>query len=972
MRTSRRIAATAAAFSLVAGVALPAVAGPGPVVIDAHDSFIPTAAYEISSSSGGTVYSADVGGFGHLYLAPAPMTVGSVTVDLGPRPYNAMGATISGTRVAFPYAPTFGGADYAAPVTQVRSCVVGTCPTLTAFTAPAGYDYIGNAGDVALVFDLATNTLATASWTGTLGTTYVMPSTHDELPTATGDATGIVVSGGGDVTYVNRSTLVVTDLGYGNDGAVLTPTYVLWYANGVGPDGGPYADKVYRVLRSSPSATPATLASLASGNGIDSVSGNDFGVAWTSPNADSLGTRSLWTMAYDAPAALYARPLESSGVSTFENTTQILVNDRRAGTPGFYKITPGAYSGSLTGILPVRPSITRSLAVSNGRAVYADDTTADFPAYIRDVTNGSPGPESSLTDSTNGSVGLSTVYTAFTRPGAAAGTTDVYYGRTDGAFSHRTFPEAEVGRVAVSGHRVLLTGGSRSRVVDAVTGAVTDLGHTFAAIFGEWVATISYDTALVQRRNLLTGSVQTVRAAAAGCTTFCVDDDGWELSMWGAEVVYAFGYGGSSPGYATGLFDGLTAATTALPMLLNGPDPDVWDLTYWDGLLLVSRSHDVSVHLYNLRSPGDQLVDSFAEAPFGLDGNVVVWRPDADLRAVVRDVRDFYPGYAAEPRVLGGAVPGGFGPGAPASLWKPSILVSQELTGTVDLHSGSPAGPVVRSLPVSTTDGELAPVWDGKDASSADVPQGTYYWTVTSVGAAPVAVKNAAGSGPASGTVYVSRAALGAPALTAPTLASDVSTTTGFPISWSLPGAPAGTTYRVTRSVNGGAATLLTTTGATALSVAGTAGSTYRFRVTAVDPSGRLGAASAEKTTVVPYNDFAAGTTVTGAWPSASSASLYGGQHHASSAAGATYSFHAVGTAIWLVGIKAASYGQFQVSIDGGAYSGLIDAYSASTRFRQVLYSRGSLANVNHTIKIRVYGTAGRPTVGIDAVGFRR
>jgi hypothetical protein len=156
------------------------------------------------------------------------------------------------------------------------------------------------------------------------------------------------------------------------------------------------------------------------------------------------------------------------------------------------------------------------------------------------------------------------------------------------------------------------------------------------------------------------------------------------------------------------------------------------------------------------------------------------------------------------------------------------------------------------------------------------------------------------------------------------------------------------------------------------MTIAGAAGNTYRFRVTAVDPSGRSGAVSAEKTTVAPYDDSAAGATYAGSWGVVTSTLRYAGREHFSDTAGATVTFTATGTSIWLVGDKSAGYGQFQVSIDGGAYSGLYSAYSASTAYRQVLYARGGLSNATHTIKVRVYGTAGRPRVSIDAVGYKR
>ena len=136
------------------------------------------------------------------------------------------------------------------------------------------------------------------------------------------------------------------------------------------------------------------------------------------------------------------------------------------------------------------------------------------------------------------------------------------------------------------------------------------------------------------------------------------------------------------------------------------------------------------------------------------------------------------------------------------------------------------------------------------------------------------------------------------------------------------------------------------------------------------NPAGRAGALSAVDTTIVPF-DETLGTFSSG-WASSSLSSFYRGAQRKSSTAGATFSYSSTGTQIHLIGTKAASYGQLQVSIDGGAYSSAIDTYSASTRYRQVLYTKTGLSNATHSIKVRVVGTSGRPSVGIDGVGFLR
>lgn len=975
---TRRFTAVAAAALLAAGVAVPpATAGLGPAVIDDHDSHIAPRAYDLYSSTGGTVYGTDNGGFGRIYLVAGAMTTGSPTIDLGPRPRTYTPTTISGSRVAIPVA----GAEYGTPITQVRSCLIGTCPTVSTLTIPAGWVYVGNADDRAVVYHKAMNTLGLIAWTGSGGVVtpqWLMPSDYsddDDPPTARADATGIVVSGGGDVTYVNRSAAsgagTVHNLGYGT-GGVLTPTYVVWYAVAVGePDFD--QTQIYRILRtdSAPNPTPGIQRALAGAPAIEDLAATDLGIAYTIGNDD--GTDTLWTMPYDGTPVAYARPLTTTALANFLNTGQILINDRLAGIPGLYKVNVGAYSGALTGLVPVRGANTLSVGVSHGRAVYIDDMTADLPMFTRDVTNGLPGPESLVTGATAGQVAISGPYVAYFRENDDPTKMDVVYGRLGGAVKVTTVPMNESGRVTISGRRVLVSGGERTRVIDAETQAVTDLGRTFAAIFGEYVGMINFDTAAVTRRNLDNGTVQTVRAAVAGCTTNCVDDDNWALAAWGHELVYSFGHGGTVGGHASGLWNGNTNATTPTPMLSDASGALHTEVAYWSGLLLVAR-HGATVRLYDMRNgASESLVDSFAEEPFALDGNVVAWRPLTDLKAVVRDVRDFVPGHTPELRYLGGSTPAAFGTDADPE-WDASFVLSQNLTGgTLTIHSGSVSGPVVKSIPISTLYGEATATWDGTDVESGDVPQGTYYWTLEGGGVSPTPVVRANGTSPVTGSIFVSRTPLAAPTLNAPALSTDVTASTTFPLSWTAPaGAPSGTRYLVQRSINGGAYGTATTTSALSMPYGGTPGTTYRFRVAAIDPAGRQGAFSAVKTTVVPFNDNATGTAYTGTWLTGSGLSFYGGSHRYSGTAGATYTFKATGTAIYLVGTRSTNYGQFQVSIDGGAYSGLIDTYSSSVQYRKVLYSVGRLSNATHTIRVRVAGTSRRPYVGIDGVGFLR
>jgi hypothetical protein len=330
MRALRLLTVPFAAAVLVAGV-LPATAGPGPVVIDSHDSEVPTRAFDITSSTSGTVYTADAGTgvFGHAYLVRAPMTTSSPVVDLGDRAMTgAPGSepSISGTNVAVPATATLGG-----PVTSVRYCAVASCPTMSTFTVPSGYTYIGNGDDRALLYNATTNDLALAPWNGSAMTLVSLTPTGAPAPeSAVGDTAGVLLRGGGSVTYVNRSTLAVTIVDGANSG-VLTPSFIVWYLVGTGPS---FDQTVIRtVARSTPSATPGTQATLAGAPDFNDFVANDTGVAYLVPQGDEEGSNLLYSLAYGTPPGLYPRPIDSAtGLGVFEGGSQFVVDDDRAGT----------------------------------------------------------------------------------------------------------------------------------------------------------------------------------------------------------------------------------------------------------------------------------------------------------------------------------------------------------------------------------------------------------------------------------------------------------------------------------------------------------------------------------------------------------------------------------------------------------------------------------------------------------------
>lgn len=962
----RRALVVSLALAATVAATTPATAGLGPQPVDTKDSYVPARAFEMSSSSAGTLYvtNAGTGIFGHVYFTPAPMTTGSSRVDLGERSAvnsDTASPSLVGSRVAVPQ-----GAFGSETVSSVKTCTIGVCPTMSTFTVPAGWTYLGNADDRAVLFDPTTGSLGLAPWNGTAFTPIPLPEGY-EPQIATGDTSGVLLHGNGTAVYMRRSDSTFF-AGLDANAAVLTPAFVVWYLVATGPSFDQTA--VRAVARSNPEAPATTLAMLDGAPDFNEIAANDTGVAWLKPDDSGDGTNDLYSLPMTGGTpVLYPRPIDSTALAPFEGGSNFLVNDRRAGIPGLYRVAPGSTGGTLTGLLPVAGAITTSMSVSNARAAYTDDMTEEQPVFLVDVPNGAPDYPTEVTVSpgSDSNVALSGPYVAFVRDGL------LHRGRPGGTLATTAIPATDRGRVAISGRRALVTGGVNSRMVDVVTGAQTSLGHVYAALFGDYVVTLNYDTGELRRLNLATGAATIIRTAVAGCTTFCVDEEAWQLAPWGHEVAYAYRHGGSSPGMRSGRWNGNTGATTTLPGLGTAAEPAFYEFRYWDGLFLVYAT-DFTIDLYDLRggSPSTAIeVEEFGDAPMGLDGHVVAWRRLSDLRGVVRPVTDLVPGHSASPRHLGANAPAGFGPGLARPQWTPSFLVSQDVSWTLTVRSGSAAGAVVRTLTGSSLHGEAVAVWDGLTDGGAAAPHGTYHWTLTGTGGG-LPLQNVAGTASSvTGTVFLSRTALAAPVMNAPTRSTDTSATTTFNVSWSVPaGAPSGTTYTLQRSVNGGGyATVASGITGTTRAYAAPSPGTYRFRVQAVDPAGRASAFSTPDATMVPFDNTLG--TYAGSWATVSSALHYRGSYRRASAAGATFTFTGTGTRFEVIGPKASSFGQFQVSVDGGAWSSLADAYSGTTRYRQVLYAR-NVTSGSHTIRVRVYGTSGRPYVGVDGVAFLR
>ncbi|HEX8004597.1 MAG TPA: S8/S53 family peptidase [Mycobacteriales bacterium] len=217
-------------------------------------------------------------------------------------------------------------------------------------------------------------------------------------------------------------------------------------------------------------------------------------------------------------------------------------------------------------------------------------------------------------------------------------------------------------------------------------------------------------------------------------------------------------------------------------------------------------------------------------------------------------------------------------------------------------------------------------------------------------------------------------------AISAPALASSVSPTGPFVVSWS---GYRGKRFEVeyTTKVKSGTSWVYGTwrtwkvTGSASSATFGTAGlvkgQTYWFRLRTFDAYGNPSLYATTRT-VVPQDDLSSSMYYTGSWAKRALGNRWFGYVHQSAARGAYVQHRTDTSQFTVIGDKCPSCGQFAVYVDG-VYKGTVDTRAGGTYARQVLWTSASLgAPKGHTIKLVVVGTSGRPYVLIDGIGTLR
>jgi hypothetical protein len=105
----------------------------------------------------------------------------------------------------------------------------------------------------------------------------------------------------------------------------------------------------------------------------------------------------------------------------------------------------------------------------------------------------------------------------------------------------------------------------------------------------------------------------------------------------------------------------------------------------------------------------------------------------------------------------------------------------------------------------------------------------------------------------------------------------------------------------------------------------------------------------------------------TGSWRTLRNPAYLGGVALGATAGGSTASWTFTGRSAALVAGRGALSGRVQISVDGQD-AGVVDLRSDRTVYRQAVWSRYWGGAAEHTIAVRVEGTAGRPGVVLDGL----
>ncbi|MGW5302740.1 peptidoglycan recognition protein family protein [Streptomyces griseoluteus] len=137
-----------------------------------------------------------------------------------------------------------------------------------------------------------------------------------------------------------------------------------------------------------------------------------------------------------------------------------------------------------------------------------------------------------------------------------------------------------------------------------------------------------------------------------------------------------------------------------------------------------------------------------------------------------------------------------------------------------------------------------------------------------------------------------------------------------------------------------------------------------KFALTATDLAGNTASASVTRTATLVQESSA---KATGTWTKRSSSSYLGGYSASSGTTNASLTWTFKGRSVAWIASRASTSGAVKIYVDG-TYQATVDLKSATTAYRQAMWTKAWSSAAQHTLKIVVVGTSGRPTVTTDGI----
>ncbi|OIK23387.1 peptidoglycan recognition protein [Streptomyces malaysiense] len=320
--------------------------------------------------------------------------------------------------------------------------------------------------------------------------------------------------------------------------------------------------------------------------------------------------------------------------------------------------------------------------------------------------------------------------------------------------------------------------------------------------------------------------------------------------------------------------------------------------------------------------------------------------PGNQLYAKLADVRSYAAGPAAGLAVTSVDGPSGTAKSGTAYVTGTSARVRWTTTTPSTLLTGAEV--LVDGTPAATTAGS---------ATSATVSLTTGRHTIA------VRVTHVSGKATTSAAVTVVADTTRPTYPTAPSVQLRTGTvnTTGVPVTvtWK---ATDDNGLRAQAATSPTAASL--TSSATSWSTTAMAATSTQFALKATDLAGNTTTATATRTATLVQESAA---KATGNWTKRSGTSYLGRYSTSSSAAGASLTWTFKGRSVAWIASRASTSGQVKVYLDG-AYQTTVDLKSATTLYRQAMWTKTWSSATQHTLKIVVVGTSGRPAVTTDGI----